>query len=79
MNMFDMDKEKAKFESRFRIIKALVALIFLLVLAGGVSLIYLAVQATQHVEKHGLKSIVEEVWNGKSLPSSANSQQQELK
>jgi ABC-type phosphate transport system permease subunit len=77
MNMFDMDKEKAKFESRFRIIKALVALIFLLVLAGGVSLIYLAMRATQHVEKHGLKSVVEEVWNGKdqSLPSSANTQQ----
>lgn len=75
--MFDMDKEKAKFESRFRIIKALVALIFLLVLAGGVSLIYLAVRATQHVEKHGLKSVVEEVWNGKDLTPSADQQHKE--
>lgn len=74
-NMFDMSKEQAKLASHFRVITALVYLLFLCMLVGGAILIYAIVKATQHVEKDGLKSVVEEVWNGKSLPSSANTQQ----
>ena len=77
MNMFDMNKEHARFESRFRIIKVLVAFVFLCVFIGGASLIYLAVRATQHVEKHGLKSVVEKVWSGQDLTHSANQQHKE--
>jgi len=75
--MFDTDGEHAKFEVRFKAIKLLVAFIFLCVFIGGASLIYVMVKATIHVEKHGLKPVLEEVWNGKdqSLPSSANTQQ----
>ena len=60
--MFDMDKEKAKFESRARAIKTLIALIFLSLLISGASLIYTVVK---YAEKHGLESVVEEAWNSK--------------
>lgn len=67
MNVFDFDmkKEHAKFESRVRAIKILIALIFLVILMGGVSIIYVGVKAAHQVEKRGLRSVVGEVWDGK--------------
>ena len=63
-NMFDMDKERAKFESRMKLSKAFGILWLLLIVAAGLFGLYIVVSATRHVEKHGLKSVVEEVWSG---------------
>ena len=46
-------------------IKILIALIFLVILMGGVSIIYVGVKAAHQVEKRGLRSVVGEVWDGK--------------
>jgi hypothetical protein len=58
-----------------RIIKLISVLALMFAAITLASLIYVTVKVTHHIAKFGLKSVVEEVWNGKSLPSSANTQQ----
>ena len=72
MNMFDMNKEHAKFESRKRIIKVFFVFSLLLSLVAGLICLYLVVSAVRHVEKHGLKSVVEEVWHGEDHRGNTN-------
>jgi len=48
----------------FKVVPYFIGFVFLLVLAGIAVQIYLAVFVVQEVNEHGLKSIVEEIWDG---------------
>jgi hypothetical protein len=64
MNMFDMDKEMARFESRGRIIRTAIVFVTAIVFLGVCVLGYIMVKASRQIEEHGLKSVVIQIWKG---------------
>jgi ABC-type phosphate transport system permease subunit len=57
-------KSSKSFERGFRRMKILIALLVLLSLAGIGVWVFAFVKAARYVEHNGLKSVVQQVWNG---------------
>ena len=58
-----------KFEKRFNVMWnftiGIIVFVFIMIIAAWIVMASLAIKGAKEVKQHGLKSLVEEVWNGK--------------
>ena len=76
MNNFDREFERMQKRGNwlFTIVPIFIGVVFCMIVAWYVFIGYVAVKTVDQVDKHGLKSVVERVWEGPKDADSKNIQ-----
>lgn len=61
-----------KSKSGFTIIELLVCLVFVAAIGGMIALVCFGVKGCNHVAKHGVKSVANDIWEGPATNSPDN-------